>query len=908
MVTTKNDHGYNLFWPFTKMAAASFLLSIVPFLPATEALKVNARPDNFHYHVLDSSENVLFKGGDIAFFVAGQWCVHKTTPKGMPEPAHRTLVPQSRKVIRGTEGVLGKYAGESVFWTCQLDATYYEDGEQGIRKPRAANNSTTNSTSGPLVRIVTTYKNMKSENAVLFEVEWPEGAPYTQVKSSYKSAMTNYPSLRYSTRYLPDALSWQGSFIQSVRGFSEGTEGGPTVFYNASDPNLEYVIIGSPWGGNWKSFSAGYNHDWKGEFAYWAPGTSGRIQQLPKRYKQSILLYQREGWAHPGGITATMASWGRMMQNARSANSSLAVRKVPDVTLQKIGYQTDNGAMYCFCSDKNCSNTLIQEVKSLSSQGIPMGYLSFQGAGSSSGRGKAAPWCVETWGVDGGLSQNYPMDLKSFQKALGVPLQLYAPYFCPGSSYFESNNQNSQWKSISSDPSLPGCSDFNFENVEPSQSRAFYDWFLDKGIEHAGMKSFETDFMNQNYNCVPNFVHDANAATMWQQGMAGAALNKSIPIQWCYANPTDALASLDMPAVTNFRVSFDFCYGKSWNIGESSLLVWAVGAAPSKDTLWTTDNNRTEIPGCSWTSDHENSAAELHGVLALMSTGPVGISDAIGFTNTTLLKRIISKDGTLLKPTKPITAVDSTFLDVQEDKNSQNSCILASPMEPGSDERGMGGYVYGTAGMGPSWIFVSFLLPFPYQARVRDFWPSLPRNGSISPIIIAYRHFNSGGASCQNGTHAVSSGCVKLAHLYTQDKFMNRTVLEVPAAPLASSGKPGYTPTVTTAWQACHKSGWILLGELDKYVPLSPQRFQTVSCTKDGVSVSVNGSHNESIELTALRPTPVGLTSYSMGRKETCYTVIKKKVSFSDTGQEAVSFSGPSSYEDDALFMSHSAS
>ena len=50
---------------------------------------------------------------------------------------------------------------------------------------------------------------------------------------------------------------------------------------------------------------------------------------------------------------------------------------------------------------------------------------------------------------------------------------------------------------------------------------------------------------------------------------------KNLTVQWCYAAPTDILNSLDMPALTNFRVSNDFCYGESWNVGVSSLIVWA---------------------------------------------------------------------------------------------------------------------------------------------------------------------------------------------------------------------------------------------------------------------------------------------------------------------------------------------
>jgi hypothetical protein len=92
--------------------------------------------------------------------------------------------------------------------------------------------------------------------------------------------------------------------------------------------------------------------------------------------------------------------------------------------LQTLGYQTDNGAYYCFCNDSNCSQTLIDEIHYLKSISIPMGYLLFQGAGASSGQGIAAPWCVDTWGIDGGLSSHYPVSIKDMQNAIGIPLQL----------------------------------------------------------------------------------------------------------------------------------------------------------------------------------------------------------------------------------------------------------------------------------------------------------------------------------------------------------------------------------------------------------------------------------------------------------------------------------------------------
>ena len=52
---------------------------------------------------------------------------------------------------------------------------------------------------------------------------------------------------------------------------------------------------------------------------------------------------------------------------------------------------------------------------------------------------------------------------------------------------------------------------------------------------------------------MPDFVESADNARTWQMGMATAGLEMDVVIQWCYATPTDILAALEMPAVTNFR-------------------------------------------------------------------------------------------------------------------------------------------------------------------------------------------------------------------------------------------------------------------------------------------------------------------------------------------------------------------
>jgi hypothetical protein len=88
--------------------------------------------------------------------------------------------------------------------------------------------------------------------------------------------------------------------------------------------------------------------------------------------------------------------------------------------------------------------------------------------------------------------------------------------------------------------------------------------------------------------------------------------------------------------------------------GTSSLLVWAAGGAPSKDTFWTTDNGNqsTTRGGCDKTGcppDHSSAGAVLHTMLALFSTGPMGFSDAPGETDPALLARACDSNGTLLQ-------------------------------------------------------------------------------------------------------------------------------------------------------------------------------------------------------------------------------------------------------------------
>jgi len=384
------------------------------------------------------------------------------------------------------------------------------------------------------------------------------------------------------------------------------------------------------------------------------------------------------------------------------------------------------------------------------------------------------------------------------------------------------------------------------------------------------MFSFEPDFMNQNYNCVPDFIHTTDQAHMWQMGMADAALAANVTVQWCYATPTDVLAAVDMPAVTNFRVSFDFCYGESWDIGTSSMLVWALGAAPSKDTLWTTTNDHYEVPGCDWTPDHETPAAELHVVIALMSTGPVGISDKLHYTNATLLSRAVSPaSSVLLSPLKPATTVNSA---------------LVAQIPGSSGQSGPQGVVYVTHALGPSWMFISFKLVEKWGIPRGDFYPALPASTRL-----VGRRFD-GGAGCMEGEDALASGCVV-------ENLGGNVTFELPASDFSNTtGGTEYRPVVTTVWSEC-PNHWILLGELTKYVSLSDKRFSPPECLSSGVSTNVTGAHGEHVEVWALQP----VAEAAGGSEDSIkLIVVKKEVVIGASGSNTIVFESSGSISIDA--------
>lgn len=351
------------------------------------------------------------------------------------------------------------------------------------------------------------------------------------------------------------------------------------------------------------------------------------------------------------------------------------------------------------------------------------------------------------------------------------------------------------------------------------------------------------------YLAFPSHNLNATAAAVWEAGINAAAVAAGVPVQLCMDLPNDITSSVLYNAVTNARASEDDFPTNDgrWDIGTTALLYGAFDIAPFYDDTWTTAVQ--EVPDTPYPGAAEN-FTELSVMISVLSTGLVGFSDHVGFTNASLLNMTAMADGRLLKPSRPAAAIDATF------------AITA-----------------GAAPAGSVWAAPAFIAGGPIAA-----FPSFPIAGSVDAVTgqpffsilcvdvnVTFTLFpwdlspdltglTSGGyvavpwspgmvavqQACADG--APASGCVTAFG---------------PTAPLVlrTGAEAGDHSKPHELWHLSplYDNGYALIGELGKVTRVSVQRFAwaTVVDTDGGpphFRFAVNGTAGETVVVTVLAP------------------------------------------------------
>lgn len=189
----------------------------------------------------------------------------------------------------------------------------------------------------------------------------------------------------------------------------------------------------------------------------------------------------------------------------------------------------------------------------------------------------------------------------------------------------------------------------------PTQ-REFWDYLM-QSSKTWGLITYEQDWLYTQIMGMNATLADPNLSRNWLMQMGQAATDAGLTIQYCMPYPRHALQSLELSAVNQIRASDDYHPDNSqWHIGISSILAYALGLAPSKDNFWTT----TVQPGNPYNLQEDY--PELESAIATYSLGPVGPSDKIGYANRDLIMKSCTADGTLLQPSRPATTLDTVMI------------------------------------------------------------------------------------------------------------------------------------------------------------------------------------------------------------------------------------------------------
>jgi len=240
------------------------------------------------------------------------------------------------------------------------------------------------------------------------------------------------------------------------------------------------------------------------------------------------------------------------------------------------------------------------------------------------------------------------------------------------------------------------------------------------------------------------------------------------------------------------------------------MLIWSIGSVPFKDDFW---SGGITQPGCPYESESGcfEPNPRLEATISALSGGPIAPSDTIGYVDRSLVLETCRADGVLLKPSKPATTLDSTFIAGYQ--NAQEIMVWHTFSSIGDN-------------------MYNFVLAI-----------DLAKSFTVGTSDLV--------GNFKNGAWAYEyCGCdsLSLAVLTLVD---SQHELTIPAAPHPGSNTPRYYKYYIVA--PIQDSWWSFLGELNKIISVSSQRVTGMKTSSDGIVVVMQGVPNESITAAFMR-------------------------------------------------------
>lgn len=483
-------------------------------------------------------------------------------------------------------------------------------------------------------------------------------------------------------------------------------------------------------------------------------------------------------------LSDAMSNFGTLLRNFNSKPES-KISRVDDLTLNYLGYSTDNGAYYYYNTvpGMDYQDTILAVKKYADSENIPYKYILLD-----------SYWYYR--GVNNGVKDWVPQT-ELFPNG-------FAWLYNQTNWFVQAHNR--YW-SIDNVYAMQNGGKYNFiadtfgRGMIPNDPQFWDDLFADSASW--GLKVYEQDWLNQQiYDFAEALMTDPLLAPTWLEQMNAAASRANLKIQYCMPNIRHLLQSVKESSVTQARASDDYNFYRvagyeNWRIGGQSIIMQAVGLAPSKDGMWTS----TFQPGNPYSDSVGEPYPRMESAIATLSTGPVQIDDKIGSSDVSLIMKTCTMSGKLLHPDVPAKMIDRA--------------IYARALNNGDIT-------------GEIWASNSIVSGLTYGYLIAA---DISVGGTLN---LADMNLNS--INVQNNYYYFEANSTSTVLPFTDGS------VPIPVLPLTS----GFL--LYTAFPLLYNS-WGFMGETDKWVSVSSYRFSSISVIPAGLLVVANGSVNEVINV-----------------------------------------------------------
>ncbi|HZX53729.1 MAG TPA: hypothetical protein VFE86_03570, partial [Ilumatobacteraceae bacterium] len=373
-------------------------------------------------------------------------------------------------------------------------------------------------------------------------------------------------------------------------------------------------------------------------------GWHGDLDEVPAGFSTTLGIYA-------GASAADLLDrWGTELRPGRPRVSASA-----NPITSHLSYWTDNGAAYWYRTEagRTIGTSVAEAVESLRSDGVPIHAVELDS------------WCYQHEVPRPIAEVGYPEEvppsgmirweprvdafdppssgldaIEGFAERLGrPPLVIHSRHISPKSPYVQ---QGAWWVDRLA--------------AQPIDPTFFGRWFDD--ARRWGVCAIEQDWMLLFWFGVRALRAGPGRAAEWQRALDALADGSGVDLIWSMSTPADIVLAATLDHVVAVRTRDDYRFADdaallwTWYL-TVNVLAGALGLQAFKDCFF------SGWPSAGADAIDGDEHAELEALLGCMSTGPVGIGDRIGCTDTEIVMRTCDADGRIRHVDRPLRLIDS---------------------------------------------------------------------------------------------------------------------------------------------------------------------------------------------------------------------------------------------------------